>query len=348
MTNELPEILDRSSPLHDDATVLDALHAFEVASIGLWTKSFADNSNATNSTLRQLLQLEDSLEFDMRLVVSQCVYADDRGLLEDALDDVVNPYGEGKFDISFRIVTQNHAVRWVSMTARASFTGDEGSRVPEKITGVFRDITEQKETDAHNKLLIDELNHRVKSTLTLVQSVAYQTFRYDVGMTGLSTDFQGRLRALGKAHDLLVERRFLGTLLEPLAERILGSCGAPFSRVDMSGFPLHLGSKQAVSFSMVLHELSVNALKYGAFSLPSGRVDLSWAHNAQSDMVRIRWIETDGPPVIEPFEKGFGSRMIERAIALEFGGGVVMDYAPDGVRCTMTIPYKSFEQRPDE
>ena len=348
MTQGFHENLGDSPFIHDDATALDTLHAFEIANIGVWTHSVVKKTDTINAILRELLDLDAEIEFTADQMVSQCVHADDRQLVENALDAIVIPTGQGGFNMAFRIVTQDHSVRWLSMIARTVFGGEGTEREAQKITAVFRDITDQRETDAHNRLLIAELNHRVKNMLSVVQSVAYQTFRRDVGTSGLFADFQSRLRALGKAHDLLVERRFMGTFLEPLAERILGSCGAPFNRVVMKGFPLHLGSKQAVSLSMVLHELSINALKYGAFSLPSGRVELSWSHNEQSDIVRIRWIETDGPTVIEPNGKGFGSRMIERAIALEFGGALTMDYAPEGVICTMTIPFKSFDQIPDE
>jgi two-component sensor histidine kinase len=324
---------------------VDALVAFDVAKVGVWTKSFSTNTNSSNAILHNLLDIEETEPFDIRNIVSQCVHADDRSLVEDALDAIVNPAGTGEFDISFRVVRKNFSVCWLSMVARATFQDDCQVGMPEAITAVFRDITVRQEMDAHNRLLIDELNHRVKGTLTLVQSVAYQTFRRDVDATGSFNDFQGRLRALSKAHDLLVERRFLGTFLEPLAERVLGSCGAPFHRVSITGFPLHLGSEQAVSLSMILHELSVNALKYGAFSLPSGRVSLSWSHSLETDMVTVQWTESNGPTVLPPSQKGFGSRMIERAIALEFSGTFDLNYAPEGFKCTMIIPFNSFDQK---
>lgn len=325
----------------------DVLDALDVAEIGHWSRNLADDRNSTNDIFWKLFDAKPRSTFDFRQIIAAYVHGDDQDLLSDALDAVINPEGQGGVSLSFRVVHHDHSVRWLSFKARTVFS-DGSPRTAQKITAVFRDVTDQRETDVHNRLLIQELNHRVKSMLSVVQSVAYQTFRRDVGVTGLFADFQGRLRALGKAHDLLVERRFLGTFLEPLAERILGACGAPFNRVVMNGFPLHLGSKQAVSLSMVLHELSINSLKYGAFSVPTGQVELTWTHNEQSDMVRVRWVETNGPTVIEPEEKGFGSRMIERAVALEFGGALTMDYAPEGVRCTMTIPFKSFDQTPDE
>ena len=326
---------------------LDVLDALNVAEIGHWSRNVAEDQNGANDVFWKLFDAKPRQTFDFRQLIAAHVHCDDQDLLSDALDAAVNPEGQGGVSLSFRVVHHDHSVHWLTMKARTSFS-DGKPRTAQKFTAVFRDVTDQRETDAHNRLLIQELNHRVKSMLSLVQSVAYQTFRRDVGVTGLFADFQGRLRALGKAHDLLVERRFMGTFLEPLAERILGACGAPFNQVVMSGFPLHLGSKQAVSLGMVLHELSVNALKYGAFSVPTGKIELTWTHNEQSDMVRIRWTETNGPTVIEPEEKGFGLRMIERAVALEFGGALTMDYAPEGVRCTMTIPFKSFDQTPHE
>lgn len=348
MTQGLPDSLRTTVRDAGDHDITDTLEAFEVAKIGVWTKTVPDGRETVNSVLCELLDIDRGEAFDMRRVISQSVHADDRNRLEDALVAVVDPTGSGTCDTAFRVVQQDHSLKHLSMSARASFVGDGATRSARKIITVFRDVTERNETDAQNQILIAELNHRVKSILTLVQSVAYQTFRRDGEAAGLFADFQGRLRALGKTHDLLVERRFMGTFLDLLAERILASCGVPITRVTIDGFPLHLGSKQAISLSMVLHELCINSMKYGAFSMPAGHVTLSWKHNPVSDMVRIVWAEVDGPTVIDPGEKGAGTQMIERAVALEFGGGLSTEYAPEGVRCTMTIPFHSFDQKFDE
>ncbi|HEX8578082.1 MAG TPA: sensor histidine kinase, partial [Allosphingosinicella sp.] len=196
---------------------------------------------------------------------------------------------------------------------------------------VSRDISQRKKAEEHQRLLINELNHRVKNTLALVQGLALQSFRDGRDPAEARTAFQHRLAALAAAHDLLTRESWEGATLRGLAEGALGHLIGQERRVEISGPDVTLGPKAAVSLVMALHELSTNASKYGALSVPSGRVTVAWT--LDGDRLRLEWREQGGPPVTAPGRRGFGLRMIERALAADLGGGVAMEFEPTGLIC---------------
>ncbi|MBB4262600.1 two-component sensor histidine kinase [Bradyrhizobium sp. CIR3A] len=187
----------------------------------------------------------------------------------------------------------------------------------------------------HN-LLIDELNHRVKNTLALMQAIAVQTFR------SASRDermkFEGRLGALAEAHNLLSQEKWAGSELREVIARAL----QPFlmnspDRIRMAGPAVPLSPRLAVVLSMIVHEIATNAAKYGALSNETGRVTLDWEIVADAPKPRLRliWTEIGGPPVTAPVQRGFGSRLIERSARDQLGGEATVDFLPRGVVCTV-------------
>ncbi len=198
------------------------------------------------------------------------------------------------------------------------------------------DITERKRIEEHRLLLLNELNHRVKNTLATVQAVAAQSFRRPRSDGSGREMFESRLMALSRAHDVLTSESWEGASLnEIVAQAISPYRGGPPSRFEVSGPPVRLSAKMALSISMALHELATNAVKYGALSTEKGRVRVAWQMHSQADgrELQLEWLETDGPGVKVPRHKGFGSRLIERGLAHELGGEARIEYRPAGVWC---------------
>jgi two-component sensor histidine kinase len=187
-------------------------------------------------------------------------------------------------------------------------------------------------------MLVAELNHRVKNILAIVQSVAWQTLSANHSPAEFKQAFDGRLRALSLAHDILNQGRWGQVEFEQLVERSLGPYyGADRGpQVEWSGSRLLLPPNMVVPLSMVLHELSTNAAKYGAFSVENGRVRIAW--RTEGGKVRFTWIETNGPPVNSEIKAGFGSKLISRVVAYDLAGTADLDFAREGFRCTLTFP----------
>ena len=186
-------------------------------------------------------------------------------------------------------------------------------------------------------LLIEELNHRVKNTLAIMQAIAVQTFR---GATRAEREkFEGRLGALAEAHNLLSSDKWQGSELKDVLERVL----RPYvisnpERVRMCGPRVPLAPRIAVVLSMIVHEIATNAAKYGALSNDNGTVGIDWKilDEAGGDLLRLIWTESGGPPVTAPIHHGFGSRLIERSARDQLGGEATVDFLPRGVVYTIT------------
>jgi len=205
-----------------------------------------------------------------------------------------------------------------------------------------REIEAREGAEERRKLLLDELNHRVKNTLATVQSIAAQSLRDAPDLeTGRKT-FEARLMALSQAHNLLTRDNWRGASLAELAATELapyGSEGRP-KRVEIFGEPVWLKPDMAVALGMAFHELATNAAKHGALSGENGRVKVSWtvSHSEDGpDRVSITWREAGGPPVRTPSRRGFGSRLIVSGLAHQLHGDVKLDFDPDGVRCSITF-----------
>ncbi|HET6633173.1 MAG TPA: PAS domain S-box protein [Rhodanobacteraceae bacterium] len=213
---------------------------------------------------------------------------------------------------------------------------------------LVRDIGERKRAERHRKMLLDELNHRVKNTLASVQAIAAQTFRDEAGDARAA--FEARLFALSSAHSLLTSQQWEGVELRELALRVLDPfMGARAAeRFHLQGGDVLLPPKAALAISMALHELASNAAKYGALSVGShGRVELSWA--TADGRLRLRWEERDGPPVVPPTRKGFGSRLIQAGLAHELEGTATLDCRREGLVCEIDMPEPAVSRRlPDD
>lgn len=226
--------------------------------------------------------------------------------------------------------------RWMLWRNHALEFDDAGEWLVAQSTGI--DITERKQLEEQLKLLVDELNHRVKNTLMVVQAMAHQTFRGGGAADGRIGTFSNRLAALSGAHDALSRTNWAGAHLADIVNHGLLICRADDMRLDVSGPDVVMPANATVSLVMVLHELATNAMKYGALSGLTGRVTVRWAVD-ESEMVVIDWVESGGPAVNVPERKGFGSRLLTEAIPRQLGGRVDLDYNEAGLRCRIAVPH---------
>lgn len=229
----------------------------------------------------------------------------------------------------------NGELRWLSR--HIEFIHSPDGR-PIQMFGVMQDITEQKEAQTRQEILTHELEHRIKNILAMVQALANQTFK-DVDIETGRDVFNERLRALGTAHDLLTKTRWTEASMIPVIEATLEPL--PRERINLDGPDLVLSPNMALSMALAVNELGTNALKYGALSVPEGKVDIVWAleKDGNDDVLVWRWIESGGPPVSPPTRRGFGSFLVSRVLATDFGGTVNIEYPPEGVRAELRARY---------
>ncbi|UZK66224.1 PAS domain-containing sensor histidine kinase [Sphingomonas sp. M1-B02] len=212
--------------------------------------------------------------------------------------------------------------------------------VPTGLHAIGRDVTEAKRAEAHLRLLVDELNHRVKNTLAIVQGIAQQSFKSDVDPRVARRAFEGRLAALSEAHNLLTREHWGVVPMTQIIGDAVAPHGGPAGRFTLEGPDLPLVPKTAISLALAIHELATNAVKHGALSDAEGWVSIGWTRHQGDGPGRLTmvWEEHGGPPVAPPTRRGFGTRMIERGLAAELGGTVTIEFRPEGLVCTVDAP----------
>ncbi len=206
--------------------------------------------------------------------------------------------------------------------------------------GVFvegSDVTDRIRAEEQQKLLLDELNHRVKNTLATVQAIAAQTLRTSPEPEAFKAAFEARLLALSATHDLLTRSVWRGADLSDVVMLELRPHGA--DRYVVRGPAVALSPAEALTLGLVFHELATNAAKYGALSSERGCVRVAWSLHEEGSRPRLElsWIEEGGPPVTPPRRQGFGSRLIERSLKGDIDGQADLEFAPEGLRCRLSV-----------
>jgi PAS domain S-box-containing protein len=214
-----------------------------------------------------------------------------------------------------------------------------------KITGaskIARDITDRKQAEEAQRLLAHEVDHRSKNLLTLVQTAVHFSEADTSG--AIKTAIEGRIQALANVHTLLAQSHWAGVDLRSIVmDELYPYCPLGNSRAEVDGPDSLLKPQLAQLIAMVLHELTTNAVKYGALSVSTGRLRVKWLHPASGNLV-IRWTETGGPPVKPPARGGFGSRMLDRAIRTQLNGDLRFNWRTEGLACEIEIPYEAAPQ----
>jgi PAS domain S-box-containing protein len=302
----------------------------DLAPVMIWMGDAAGDCVELNRALREFWGLSDDPTgwngFDWR----ETVHPDDRAGMEDALDAAMRDRAPLWFRARFRSIRGAYRVLETKARPRLSARGEFLGMI-----GVNLDVTEHEEAAAQRELLLAEMSHRVKNTLAVVQAIARQTFKR-TGTMEAGRAFEGRLSALAATHDLLTRDSWDSAPLTRLAADALRADDARMARVTLSGPEVLLPPKQAVSLTLALHELFTNALKYGALSNDGGRVALTW--QADGGALRLAWTEMGGPPVAPPEHRGFGSVLIERALARDCDATVRLEYPQDGLTCSIEMP----------
>src|SRR5665213_275477 len=199
------------------------------------------------------------------------------------------------------------------------------------------DVTERKESEAHLRLLMRELTHRSKNLLAVIQGMARQTARHAGSTEAFLNQFAARLQALAASHDILVRESWYGASLRELAQsQLVAYIESGEGQIAIEGPPAALKPEAAQNLGLALHELAVNAAKFGALSVPGGRVSITWTLHDHT--LALEWHEQCGPKVKARRKRGFGSMVIERNLARALDATVEMAFEPDGLRCHIVIP----------
>lgn len=198
------------------------------------------------------------------------------------------------------------------------------------------------ETLERRQFLLRELDHRCKNTLAAIQAIADQTLRRAPSPSHFVEAFNGRIGALSRAHELLTKEAWgNAALADVVGQALTPFCGVGGLQIAVSGPRVALAPETAVAMHMTVHELAVNATKYGALSVEGGRLDVSWhveGARGGPQMLEFRWLEGGGPPVKKPRARGFGSRLIEQGVAKELGGEGKILFEPEGVQFRLRAP----------
>jgi two-component sensor histidine kinase len=309
---------------------------FELAMIasrmGTWRYTLADNICIYDENAQRLYGLTEARFHHDEQGVAAKFHPDDMAQMWARVAEALDPEGDGRYDVDYRVKQLDGSWRWLSAWGLVEFEGQGAERKPVAIAGASRDLSERKQIEELQRMLGNELNHRVKNTLATVQSIVNQTLRGAANIEQARDAVNARIVALAGAHDLLTDRSWVGADIADLVRRAL----APFasSRLICQGPSLDLSPSQALALSMALHELATNAAKYGALSRPEGRVELGW--RVERGELNMSWHERGGPQVTPPTRRGFGSRLIENALCAELDGQTELEFAPDGVRCRIT------------
>ena len=273
---------------------------------------------------------EDQLR---RLTIRDVTHPDDFAANDALLDG--SAIG-GSFAVDKRYVAPDGAIIWVhnSVTTITDHLGKPSSRMCVSIDISDRMAAEadRRRAEERQRLLITELNHRVKNMLTVVQGIAHKTLKSSSSPQEMISAFESRLHALGAAHDILTQESSTCASIKGIVTAAL----TPFcteGRCFIDGLDFQLPSRVAVSLALAIHELATNAVKYGGLSNETGQVDVTWT--VEDGVLGLIWQESGGPVVHQPERRGFGSRLIEQVLAAELSGSVEMFFEPSGLRCVV-------------
>ncbi|HEY3797487.1 MAG TPA: HWE histidine kinase domain-containing protein [Caulobacteraceae bacterium] len=319
------------------AAVARQQHTFDLAMIaadmGTWRYTIADNICLYDDNAQRLYGLTEGPFLHDEAGVAAKFHPDDMERMWANVAKALDPAGDGRYEVEYRVKQLDGGWRWLSAWGLVEFEGEGPDRKPVAIAGASRDLTERKRAEETQRLLANELNHRVKNTLATVQSISSQTLRAATDLDHAREALEERIVSLARAHDLLTDRSWSGADLCEVAPRALQPF--PAGQLDLAGPSLDVSPQHALALSLALHELATNAAKYGALSAPDGRVEVRWS--GDDGAVRLTWQERGGPAVSPPTRRGFGSRLLEACLR-DIGGHSQLLFEPQGVRAAFEAP----------
>jgi len=306
--------------------------AMTASKMGTWRYTLADNICIYDDNAQLLYGLREARFLHDERGVKAKFHPDDMARMWTSVAKALDPQGDGRYDVEYRVKQLDGSWRWLSAWGLVEFEGKGAERKAVAIAGASRDLSQVKQAEESQRLLVNELNHRVKNSLATVQSIVLTSLRSAVDIETARKAVNARIVSLAEAHDLLTDRSWAGANLNDLVARVIAPFGS--GQIAVEGPSLDVSPKQALALSLALHELATNAAKYGALSRPGGQVKLHW--DVQNEQLHLNWRETGGPHVIVPSRRGFGSRLLEEVLPGDLDGQCRLEFASDGVRCWIT------------
>ena len=309
--------------------------ALEAGRLGTWEFDLRSNVLTASTHFQEAFGHEGEQAFtysDFR----NAIHPEDRDRMDLALARSIEE--DVDYDIEYRVVWSDGAVRWLQIRGR---TISDADGVPWGLAGVSLDITERKLAEDRQTLLSREVDHRAKNALAVVQAVLRLTKAEDV--PSYIRAIEGRVASLVRAQALLAEDRWAGADLRALMKgEFMPFLGADLWRVSLDGPRVTLPVSAVQSMAMIAHELATNAVKYGALSTSEGRVAVSWhceKNSSDAVMLILCWMETGGPQIQRaPGRRGFGGRMLDSTARLHLGGKLELAWEPTGLICHIHVP----------
>jgi two-component sensor histidine kinase len=304
----------------------------EARKVGSWVWDMRTGEVTSNDLFRRMLGLDPNRALHIDDVMGRVMPAD-RAAVDAAVAATVEQGVD--YAVEFRAGEQ---ARW--LIGRGRVYQRDAAGKPLVMMGVNIDVTEARESAEQMRLLLRELNHRVKNTLAMIQSLARQTLRRKPDPAEFIDAFSGRLRTLSEAHALLSDRDWSGIgLVELLKSQVDPYVLDASEQLVVQGADLRLPPDQALGLGLILHELASNAVKYGALSRPDGKVTVSWSEAAEPGRrIELVWKESGGPPVVKPAEAGFGTRLIERGLDKVLDSTVELSFPAEGAEAKISLP----------
>jgi PAS domain S-box-containing protein len=306
--------------------------AMTASKMGTWRYTLADDICIYDENAQRLYGLTEPRFHHDEHGVKAKFHPDDMARMWASVAKALDPESDGRYDVEYRVKQPDGSWRWLSAWGIVEFEGKGTERKAVALAGASRDLSEVKRAEELQRLLINELNHRVKNSLATIQAVVTATLRSAPDLETARKAVDSRIISLAGAHDLLTDRSWSGANINDLVTRVVAPFGT--GQITVEGPSLDVSPKQALALSLALHELATNAAKYGALSRSEGRVQLRW--EVQDEQLHLSWRETGGPEVIAPCRRGFGSRLLENVLPSDLEGQTCLEFAPDGVRCSIT------------
>ncbi|SCY29833.1 sensor histidine kinase [Microvirga guangxiensis] len=318
--------------------------AVEAAEMGMWDWTAASGTIYWSDRYRQIFGISPDTPLTHELWLS-FIHPDDREWVRKKVDALNDPASGGRLQMDYRIIHPDGDIRWISCRGRMLYTSESGTPKPLRLLGTMLDVTERRKNEEARQLLAKELDHRVKNLFAMANAMVTMTARTATSTKDMADALHGRLNALAKAHELIrpavaedspVEGE---TTVAEIVRTILAphrDFGLP-ARVLIECAPISVGAKAATSLTLVLHELTTNASKYGSLSVAHGHLTITcWQ---DGEMMSLVWQETDGPPIqSEPAAKGFGSQLARKSVTDQLGGTLQCDWRAEGLRVDLQIP----------
>jgi len=342
-TGEFKGWVGTSVDIHDLKMTEEALRkseeqlrlAFQAAKMGNWSWEAATNLLTPSDRAAEILGLSKGSRV-LSSEIHKRMHPADRARI-DAMMEQADEQNEA-YSVEYRLKRfKDDALIWVASQGQTTFAEDG---TPSGMIGVIQDITDRKQAEERQQLLIRELHHRVKNTLATVQAIVGSTARTASSIDEFYQGFVGRIVSLARTHNLLTEDLWQKAALEDLIQTELG----PYedearNRIIVEGPHVELPSEAAVPIGMAIHELTTNAAKHGALSTFGGQVEVRWhvEPGEERPILHFAWTERGGPRVSMPTRQGFGSRLLQRVLATQLQAAVQMAFPEEGMHFTMTM-----------